>query len=278
MDSAPTISPTLEYSGDMRHLILGNRTFILQLAHPSVGAGVMQFSKFREDPWSRLKEIAYSGNQMMYHGHDAAMAEGKRLRELHRGIKGIDSRGKRYHALNPEVYGWVHYVFFESTLATHTLFGTPASPEMEDLLFEEWKQSAAFFGLRERDLPTTKAAYWEKWHHMMETTLEYNDAIDYVLHLDRHTPPAPPALAKIPEKMWQHLWRPIGKHSHLMTTGSLPEAYRSKFGSEIPWNRPHQKQFETHRKRIKRLFSLLPKQWRLMPQARQMMRKPVIDT
>ena len=59
MDSAPTISPTLEYSGDMRHLILGNRTFILQLAHPSVGAGAEAIDTSAAANSKRLSFMAY---------------------------------------------------------------------------------------------------------------------------------------------------------------------------------------------------------------------------
>ncbi|MEV4673812.1 MULTISPECIES: oxygenase MpaB family protein [Actinomadura] len=39
-------------------------------------------------------------------------AETDRLREIHKGIKGVDAAGRRYHPLNPEAYLWVHATLY----------------------------------------------------------------------------------------------------------------------------------------------------------------------
>src|SRR5689334_7741234 len=101
-------SLTVRYAGDIRTIMLGPRTFLMQVAHPAVGAGVNEFSSFREDPFRRLREVARSGDAFMFSGRKAAEREGERLRHMHRNIQGKDSAGKAYHSLDPEVYGWVH--------------------------------------------------------------------------------------------------------------------------------------------------------------------------
>ncbi|MDY6921336.1 MAG: oxygenase MpaB family protein [Pseudomonadota bacterium] len=257
----------LRYGGDIRNLLLGNRTFILQLAHPAVGAGVVQHSNFRQDPWHRLREIAHSGDRMMFHGHDAAVAEGRRLRELHRHIHGHDAHGRRYHALNPEVYGWVHFVFYETTLACHQLFGDGVPEAHQELLFQNWRASGAYFGLRDKDLPASRQAYWSKWWQVLSAGLETNAAIEYILNLSQHCPPPPPALQRLPETLWRTLWRALGTRSDLATRGMLPPALRQRLGLE--WNATQAREFERNRRRIQRLFRALPADWRLLPAARQ---------
>ena len=36
------------------------------------------------------------------------------VREYHIGIKGVDDQGRRYSALNPDVFYWAHATFFMS--------------------------------------------------------------------------------------------------------------------------------------------------------------------
>ena len=85
--------------GDIRSWLMSGRTFLMQVAHPAVGAGVWEHSSFRKDPWRRLREIDRSGQNFVLRGRDASLREGARLRRMHRNIAGMDSRGRAYHAL-----------------------------------------------------------------------------------------------------------------------------------------------------------------------------------
>ena len=257
----------IRYGGDLRNLLMSNRTFILQLAHPSVGAGVVQHSNFRNDPWSRLREIAYSGNQMMFNGHDAAVAEGERLREMHRHIKGVNAHGEQYHALNPKVYGWVHFVFYESNLTCHQLFGQPVPEQEQELLFQNWRESAQYFGLREKDLPATQEEYWAKWHAMMRDQLESNEAIEFIINLQQHQPHPPPALQWLPDLLWKSIWQPLARETDLITIGTLPPDFRNKLN--LNWSDRQQQRFDRWRRHVQRIFKALPADWRLMPEARR---------
>ena len=83
--------------------MLSVRALLMQVAHPMVGAGVGEHSVYKTDPWGRLYRSLNSLMTQIY-GSERAVAEGPRLQELHRGIKGVDAQGRRYSALNPEAY------------------------------------------------------------------------------------------------------------------------------------------------------------------------------
>src|SRR5947209_17536516 len=57
---------------------------LLQVAHPTVGAGVHDYSDFERRPWQRLiRTIDYV--TLLVYGGEAAIPAGRRLREMHKG-------------------------------------------------------------------------------------------------------------------------------------------------------------------------------------------------
>jgi uncharacterized protein (DUF2236 family) len=78
---------------------------VVQVAHPMVGAGVGEHSVFRTDPWGRLLHSMASTLALVYGGDDA-VAAGRGLQQVHRAIRGVDERGRRYPALHPQAYAW----------------------------------------------------------------------------------------------------------------------------------------------------------------------------
>jgi uncharacterized protein (DUF2236 family) len=58
----------------------------------------------------------------------------------HDRIKGVDSRGRRYHALNPDTYYWAHSTFFMSTILIADNFMGGITEAQKRRLFEEHVQ------------------------------------------------------------------------------------------------------------------------------------------
>jgi uncharacterized protein (DUF2236 family) len=262
-------SLTIRASGDIRSFLMTGRVFLLQVAHPAVGAGVWEHSQFRTDPWSRLREIDRSGVQFALSGRAASRQEGKRLRYLHRDIQGVDSKGRAYHALDPQVYGWVHTVFLESIVSMYKLYGTPLTRAEEEQLFIEWRQGGRMFGLKDRDMPATLDDYWAYYAHMIETELEYNDVVAHML--ESPTPPRPPALARMPKWLWKQSWKPIAALSRSLTLGSLPPAYRAKIAAHYPWTEQDERKAERFRAVVRATVPRLPHALRFTPLARKAM-------
>lgn len=252
-------SLTLKIGGDIRVSLLAGRTFLMQVAHPQVGAGVHQLSNFREDPWHRLREINKSGEQFVMSGRAAGVEEGRRLREIHRDIKGVDKHGNRFHSLHPRVYGWVHTIFLDTDVTMCRLLGTPLSRKEEERLFEEWREMGYLFGLREKDMPATLDAYWQYYEQMIETTLEYNEVVDSILNME---PPRPDAMSWLPQPLWQLFIGPAGKLNRLMTLSTLPPSYSEKIRPQAALTPKEEKQARRLHRTIRGVVSRLPERLR----------------
>ena len=124
--SAPD-SVTWERASDVRLYSVMLYPLLLQVAHPTVGAGVRDFSDFEQRPWDRLLRTLDYVSLIVYGGQDA-IATGRRLRALHKGFTGTREDGERYYALEPEAYAWVHATLLETYVAGHAQFGTPMTP------------------------------------------------------------------------------------------------------------------------------------------------------
>ena len=53
-------------AGDVRVLLTAGYSLVLQVAHPTVGAGVSAHSAFRDDPWGRLLRTLDAFYAMVY--------------------------------------------------------------------------------------------------------------------------------------------------------------------------------------------------------------------
>ena len=98
------------WAGDLRIGMLGGSIGLLQLMHPAIGSGVLDHSDFFRDPFDRIFRslppilgVVYDGAPAEQTGHD--------VRDFHRGIKGVDARGRSYHALEPSTFWWAHATF-----------------------------------------------------------------------------------------------------------------------------------------------------------------------
>ncbi len=251
----------LRSGADIRfRLLLGGSMFVMQVAHPKVGAGVGEFSNFRADPWHRLRELDKSGHAYIYSGKEAGLAEGRRLRELHRNIKGVDKQGNAYHSLNPSVYGWVHTVFLDRIITLYRLYDVPLSRRQQEILFAQWQEGGRVFGLRDQDMPRDIDDYYAFFNQMIEQELEYNEVMDFMLSLDRQPPPKPNSL--LPDWLWRASWQPLGKQYRDLILFALPDNYRRKIAREQPWGADDQARMENRARRYRAFYRRIPFKYR----------------
>src|SRR5436309_13412262 len=86
------------YCSDARLYLVMLYPLLLQVAHPTVGAGVRDFSDFERRPWQRLLRSLDWVSLLIYGGNDA-VAAGRRLRAVHKEFRGTREDGKPYYAL-----------------------------------------------------------------------------------------------------------------------------------------------------------------------------------
>ena len=84
---------------------------------------------------------------------DRAPRTGAEVRDYHVTIKGVDAQGRRYHALNPDVFYWAHSTFFVGTLIVAERFCGGISEAEKRQLFEEHKPRYSMSGLSMRPVP-----------------------------------------------------------------------------------------------------------------------------
>jgi uncharacterized protein (DUF2236 family) len=132
----------------------GPRALLLQLAHPSVAAGVDEHSDFRADPWRRLDGTLRSYLRIIYGSTAAARGEIRRLNALHREI-----RGAGYSARDPALSLWVHATLVDSTIVANDAWAGPVSRDQAARFYDETKPIARAFGVTERDLPVDLTAF-----------------------------------------------------------------------------------------------------------------------
>lgn len=210
---------------------------LLQVAHPTVGAGVNDYSDFDRRPWDRLVSTTDYLSLLVYGGEDAAAA-GRRLRALHRQFKGVREDGERYHALEPEAYAWVHATLIETYVVGHAHFGRPMRAEEVERFYAEYRGLGRLIGVREGDLPPTWTAFRAYFDRMVSEKLVHTTAVDRVLASIHHAPPPP---LPIPGVVWSALRLPAAQLVRLGGVGLMSAGLRTRLG--VPWSRADEVQF-----------------------------------
>jgi hypothetical protein len=79
--------------------------------------------------------------------------------DYHVDIKGVDAQGRRYHALNPDVFYWAHSTFFVGTIIVADRLCGGITEDEKRQLFEEHVQWYSMYGMSMRPVPKT----WEEF-------------------------------------------------------------------------------------------------------------------
>jgi uncharacterized protein (DUF2236 family) len=225
---------TWRIAGDARLFGASGYALLLQVAHPTVGAGVTQHSDFKADPWGRLLRTLDYTSSMVYGGPELAWRMGRRVREMHGRIRGVRLDGEPYHALEPGPWAWVHATLAESIVRGHDLFcRSPLTASQTEALWAEWRRMGRLIGVRYRDLPETWPGLLTYFDRIVEEELEDTEAAQDVLS-SLVDPAAPPLPALRRDWIWRVLRWPSTRAGSLATLGMLPPTLRERLGVEWP--------------------------------------------
>jgi uncharacterized protein (DUF2236 family) len=189
---------------------------------------VSEHSSFKSDPWGRLLRTLDYTYTMVYGGPQQAASMGRRVREMHKQIRGIRPDGERYHALEPEAYAWVHATLAEAIITGHRRFGRRMHPDEIERFYADWIANGRLLGVRERDLPGDWTAFRSYLDAMIHDRLENNPAVQDVLAA--LADPAPPPIPGLGNGVWRTLRIPAVRLLSLATVGLLPPLLRTRFG------------------------------------------------
>jgi uncharacterized protein (DUF2236 family) len=250
---------TWRISGDARIFGASGYALLLQVAHPSVGAGVSQHSNFKEEPWGRLLRTLDYTSSVIYGGPELAWEVGRRVREMHKPIQGVRPDGERYHALEPGPYAWVHATLAEAIVRAHNLFcRPPLEPAQTDQFWAEWRRMGRLIGVRYEDLPETWPGLLGYFDRMVDRELRDTEAAQDVL-TSLFEPTAPP-LPGMRDWVWRVVSWPSTKAGSLATLGMLPPVLRQRLGVE--WTPSRERRFRAMAAATRRARPLMPPQAR----------------
>lgn len=263
-EQAPELIPpkggvTWRIAGDFRLFSASAYALLLQVTHPTVGAGVSQHSNFKEDPWGRLLRTLDYTSSVIFGGPDLAWEIGRRVREMHKEIKGVRPDGERYHALEPGPYAWVHATLAEAIIRAHRRFCSPRLSDAEiDVFWQEWRRMGRLIGVRYRDLPETWPGLVAYFDRMVEAELENTAAAQDVI-ATLFDPTAPP-IPWMTDGLWKAMAWPVSKVDALGTFGLLPPVLRERLG--IEWDASRERRFRAVARVARASRPLMPPQAR----------------
>jgi uncharacterized protein (DUF2236 family) len=243
---------------------------LLQVAHPTVGAGVRDYSDFERRPWDRLLKTIDYVSLLVYGGRDA-VAAGRRLREMHKQFRGTREDGSPYTALEPEAYAWVHATLIDTYVRGHRHFGRSLSPPEIERFYAEYRGLGRLIGVREHDLPDRWSGFRAYFERMTREALTRTSSVDTVLGAISNAPPPP---VPVPELVWRALRLPASRVLWLGGVGLMTPQLRTHLG--VTWSLADETQFRTLGRLSRGLTPVMPERLRITGPAQLRMRRKAI--
>ncbi|MDG4665568.1 oxygenase MpaB family protein [Mycobacterium sp. 236(2023)] len=256
-------SLTWRYFGQWTGMLQGPWAGSMQNMHPQLGAAVQQHSIFFIERMPRLYRSVYPIGGVVFDGHRAPRT-GAQVRDYHIGIKGTDDQGRRYSALNPDVFYWAHATFFKSTLLAAEWLGGGLTETQKRQLFDEHVTWYRMYGMSMRPVPKTWEDFQEYWDHMCRNVLEDNWATRTVLDLSTMT--KHPSLEWMPDWMWRLNLIAMQRFFNFTTVGLFDPAVRELLG--YTWSPRQERAHRLFGKVVYRVVKLLPKRAMMHPRKR----------
>lgn len=175
----------------------GVSAVLLELAEPSVRAGVWEHSNFRQDPVTRLRRTGFAALVTVY----APRAEAERMIakvvQMHDRVTGTTADGTTYYANDPRLLRWVHATALWGFSEAYHRYVSPLTEVQRSRAFIEGQEAARLYGAIE------PPADWSEWQQLLRETnpaLEDSPVLSEFLDLMNHAPILPRWL-----RPWQRL-------------------------------------------------------------------------
>jgi uncharacterized protein (DUF2236 family) len=258
------------YASDARLYLVMLYPLLLQVAHPTVAAGVRDFSDFDKRSWERLLRTLDYVSLLVYGGPDA-IAAGRRLRALHKGFRGELGDGQRYYALEPQAYAWVHATLLHTYVAGHQHFGQPMEPTEIESFYREYRGLGRLIGVRPRDLPDSWREFCAYFAEVSRTELVPNETVDRVL---RAVQLSGPPVVPIPDLLWRALRIPARRATWIGGVGLMAPELRSRLN--VPWTERDERAFQNLGRLTRAMSPAMPQRLRILGPTQLRLRRRAI--
>jgi uncharacterized protein (DUF2236 family) len=124
----------------------GVAAVVLELAEPSVRAGVWEHSSFRKDPIGRLRRTGLAAMVTVYGARSVAEPMIAGVVRRHAAVDGETPAGIRYAANDPRLLEWVHATAAFSFAEAYSRYVAALSPCEFDACYREGTPAARLYG------------------------------------------------------------------------------------------------------------------------------------
>ena len=206
--------------------LAGPRALLMQAAHPLAFAGFIAHTGALTEPYERLRRTAQTVELVVFGPRAEAERVTRRVRRIHRTVRGTlrapagrFPAGTPYAADDPALLLWILVTLVDSGRTVYERYVRPLAPDEREAYWRDFRVFGRMFGLRERDMPPTFAAFDDYLREMLASgDLHVSPearrlAVEVVMR-----PPAP-----------LHL-RPLVEVTNFVTVGLLPREIRRLYG------------------------------------------------
>jgi uncharacterized protein (DUF2236 family) len=244
----------------------GQRSLVMQLAHPLVAAAVADHSDFPERALERLDRTLDLTLSLVHGSPTKADEAAAHIRAVHRRVTGMaetDGTKKPYRADDPQLLLWVHATVVDTTMVVYRHFVSPLSAREQRTYYESMKDPARLLGVPDAVLPPDLSSFRRYMRDMVEgpelrATNAGRSLVASVLR-----PPVGLSL------------RPLTEAARLVTLALLPPRIRDLFGLRA--GSSARLTLAATARLSRGALPLLPASVRTFPQAREE-QSPLIDT
>jgi len=169
----------------------GVAAVILELAEPSVRAGVWDHSGFRRDPALRLRRTGAAAMMTVYGPRSAAEEMIAGVSAMHQRVRGTTSGGRPYRADDPRLLDWVQATAAFGFSQAYHAYVAPLTRAERSRVFAEGQAAARLYGA------LGAPASLEGWDTLLARTtpgLEPSPVIAEFLSIMRSAPIVPLAM------------------------------------------------------------------------------------
>jgi uncharacterized protein (DUF2236 family) len=238
----------------------GPRALLMQIAHPSVAAGVAAHSDFPAEPFARLWRTLDAMLSISFGDDRQCRGAAARVDEIHRRVHGRTESGEPYSATDPDLLQWVHATLVDSGLVAYRGFFGRLSDRDAEAYHREMQRLAVLMGVPADILPPDLAAF-----------TEYVDRTTAGLDVSEEARRLAPWIVRPP--LSPALW-PVARFQELVTVGLLPEPLRRAYG--LRWSEGRARLLGASGAAARALVPRLPALIRRWPHARAAERRAAV--
>jgi uncharacterized protein (DUF2236 family) len=223
----------------------GGRALLMQLAHPSVAAGVDEHSDFRARPVRRLRRTVRMTMAIVFGDRETALAAARAVNRAHGRV-----RGDGYHALDPDLLMWVHATLVDSAIVAYDTFVRRLGRRQRDEFYQESKLIGELLGIPRARYPSTYADFCDYLDEMLAGPVQVTERARSLGRL----------VLRPPVRL---LPGPVMIPFEVITAGLLPAGLRKQYG--LPWGASQRHAYRLAVATVPKLVALTPPLLRVWP-------------